>query len=352
MCKVFTSKIIEHKVNVKHPGISDSESLEYTLIEVSDESERSYFYMDVESVVCGSKECRVDVVRIFWNELGQFSKLKMQNNAVLEKNDGIPFTNDDYQKLNGILGDVNSPLQNFYKDELVDDSHANAADAYSGATVVINKKAIVEGAVWTCYTLWHWVNGDAISYIRNISAKKYNKEDLRELLVASDVKYRVFALEQFILNKWFDRESIEQVLKMPFNSKKEIQLTMSYIENIEVEDYYKAINKLFQIYDKEQKVTLLNALLKTKQPLSQFFLDNFSSSLLQLESYQNIDLILKLFYSKNSKSLQVNNNVLRLLDNKSFLVSRNAYYFLKKQDLDKNGIKKVKLFEAKNKTKL
>ncbi|GAA4237806.1 hypothetical protein GCM10022291_25820 [Postechiella marina] len=352
MWSTFILKDITHKVNITHPGIGNSETLEYALVEVEEENKETYFYMDVESVVCGSKECRVDIVRLFWDELGQFLKLEMQNDAELEKNEGILFTSDDYLKLDNILKDVNSPLQNFYKDELVNNSHANAADAYSGATVVIDNNAIVEGAVWTCYTLWHWANGDVVKHIINISAKKYTKEKILELLMSSAVEYRTFALEQCIKNKWLDTKTINAVINLPFNSKKEIQSVLLYIENINVNHYYVSINKLYNIYNNDEKVLLLNALLNTKQPLSQSFLERFSTHLLKEEAYQNIDLILRLFSRKKTHSLQIHSNVLRLLENKDFLISRNAYYFLKNQNLDANSIMKMTQYEEKHKSKI
>lgn len=344
---------INHKVSIVHPGISDSEAIEYTLVEVNqDVNTANYFYMDVESVVCGSQVCKVDIVRLFWDELGQFTKLKMLNNSALEKNEGILFTKEDYNKLDVILSDVNSPLQNFYKHELVNDSHANAADAYSGATVVINNNAIVEGAVWTCYTLWHWANGDVVSQIREITSSNYKNEALKAFLQSSNINYRVFALEQCIAKKLVQSDYLNQVVSMSFTSKKEVELMLAYLEFVNADAYGKSIHKLFKIYNKNQRVLLLNALIKTKQVLPTSFLEPFSANIVEEEFYQNIYLMLELFSIKKVNSPIVNQHVLELLNNESILISRSAYYFLKGQKLESKSLVKLKSFESENKDRL
>lgn len=62
--------------------------------------------------------------------------------------------------------------------------------------------------------------------------------------------------------------------------------------------------------------------------------------------------MIRLFSENDIRIPEVNRVVLSLLRNKNILVSRKAYYFLKKQDLTIEETKQLKTFEAINKDKL
>ena len=114
------------------------------------------FYMDVKTVVCGDSQCRIDTVRIFWDELGMYDRLVLPKGIQLEKAEGEHFDQADYKKLDAILADKNCSLKEVYKEEVVGTEATEGVDGISGATIILNNKDYVKGAVWTCYTLWHW----------------------------------------------------------------------------------------------------------------------------------------------------------------------------------------------------
>ncbi|WP_139957423.1 hypothetical protein [Flavicella sediminum] len=345
-----TGSLIKHAISVIHPGVSAEKPLECTLVEATSRFEpQSTYYMDVESVLCGSKECKVVTVRIHWDELGRYKKFEMRNGAELEKNEGKPFTKEDYLKMDQILKDLNSPLQEFYKDELVDNSHANAADALSGATVVIDKNAVVEGAVWTCYTLWYWANGGVVSTIRNMTDTKLNLAQLHRYLKGSNKAYKIFALEQITARKAKDIISHDLVVSQALTSKEFLKLGINYFEKITPENYFSSMEKLFSKANTLQKTVLMDSFLSTDLEASKEFYDAFGVYFSQSESYQVISLLFDLMIRKNENSSVLIEQTLPLLQNENILISRRAYWFLKKRKLNKEQNLAVQQFANKHK---
>lgn len=170
--KTTNEKTITHKLEVFHKGLSDSGTTSLLLHQVQNALKHpDYFYANVESVVCGSKVCEIVSVKLFWDALGRFTHYKLANGVNLEKEDGDLFLKEDHQKLHSILRNPTSSLKNLYSGELVEKVEDNALDALSGATINIGEAEVIKGAIWTCYTLWHWANGDVVPYIRKTTAK-------------------------------------------------------------------------------------------------------------------------------------------------------------------------------------
>jgi hypothetical protein len=345
---------IKHSIGVIHPGVSLVDSLDCTLVEFTKNKyeTESNFYMDVESVLCGSKECKVVTVRIFWDELGRYSKFEMQKGAELEKNEGKPFTKEDYLKLDGILKDKKSPLQDFYKHELVDNSHANAADAFSGATVVIDKRATVEGAVWTCYTLWYWANGGVVPVVRKITGKKNNVTQLHRYLSGSNLHYKEFALEQMMQKKIFDKRSLDLVIEKSLASKEIQKMAIDYFEKQNSSVYYNAMEKVFVKANDAQKLLLLDAFLLTDLKPTKVFLDRFCNYFSEPQTYQAVSMMFDLMIRKNKNSEEFKLQALNLLENKNILISRRAYWFLKNCSLTGSQSLLIQEFVALHKDKL
>lgn len=340
----------KHVIGVIHPGVSEVDSLDCTLVEFSKSKyeSKSNFYMDVESVLCGSKECKVVTVRLFWDELGRYSKFEMRNGAELEKNEGKPFEKEDYLKLDRILKDKNSPLQGFYKHELVDNSHANAADAFSGATVVIDKKATVEGAVWTCYTLWYWANGGVVSSVRKITSKKYDLAQLHRFMSGSDSAYKKFALEQMTLRNFVDSKSLDLVIQEALSSKEIQKLAINYLEKHAASVYYNSMDAIFSESNDTQKLLILDSFLLTDLQPSEVFLDRFCEYFSKQQSYQVVSLMFDLMIRKNNDSDAFVSQAIALLKNENILISRRAYWFLKNHKLNKQQHRIVQEFFNEN----
>ena len=160
------------------------------LIVVSD-SLPVFYFIDIETGVCYDHVCKPAFLRIFWDASGSFLGFKIPDNTPLTKVNHVEFTAYDYYLLFSILNNPHSILGKMHHDELTSNkgNAKNEMDGTTGATTVIDKNAVVSGAVFTCYTLWHIVNDttlvqkiqeDANNEFKNLNFQT-NKNDLNTI---------------------------------------------------------------------------------------------------------------------------------------------------------------------------
>jgi len=137
---------------------------------------------NVNAPVCEDRVC-YDVNLIFnWNLIGEFVSYEVHPKDPLTKLDHIPFLPEDYQKLQSILTSQDLSFVKIPAKELVDKSDEPKVDGYSGATKETVKKEVIEGALYTCYTLWHIANGPVIDSIKNYTKKALNKPLIEKII--------------------------------------------------------------------------------------------------------------------------------------------------------------------------
>ncbi len=137
---------------------------------------------DITAPVCEDRVCYDVHIAFNWNLLGEFKDFEIRKNDPLTKLDHQPFLPEDYQKLQSIL--VSRDL-NFVKvpaSELVEKSDKSKVDGYSGATKLTIKKEVIEGALFTCYTLWHIANGAVVDSIKNHTSAALNKSLVSKII--------------------------------------------------------------------------------------------------------------------------------------------------------------------------
>lgn len=343
---------VEHSIQIIHKGISPTEVIECTLVEIQNERKRPIsFYMDVESVVCGDKQCRIDIVRIYWDNLGRFKQLSIPNEVALEKAKGTHFTQADYQKLDKILKDKNSPLAEVYKNEIVSRGGSEGIDGMSGATVLLEKEAFVEGAVWTCYSLWHWVHGETQQIIRTITGATFTIAELQDLLKQDSLDWQYLAIEEFIKRKEFSPSvvaSMEVAIKQHATLLKKSLLYWELAPNA---IYTKTLSEFIQIAERKNRLLILNQLLKTKQVLTTHFFNDLSP-LLASFSYPELAKFLMLLDQHQVRSTKLNAQLVLLLNKDNFLIARRIYWFLSGQPLSKEQTKMLEIFFLENEDRL
>ncbi|MBK6282480.1 MAG: hypothetical protein IPF54_07245 [Draconibacterium sp.] len=85
------------------------------------------------------------------------------------------------------------------KEELVDKSvkvKSNVVDAVTGATPKTIKNSVVEGAVYSSYTLWHFVNGTIKNQMTQFTQNIYSESIARQLLQSANYETQLFALKK------------------------------------------------------------------------------------------------------------------------------------------------------------
>ncbi len=154
----------------------------------------------VNMPVCDDTLCADVSLRIFWDLAGNYLNFDTIPGFQLTKFDHKKFTANDYLKLDEILKNRNSILRMLHKDELVDKSvkiKATTVDAVTGATPQTIKNAVVEGAVYTSYTLWHLVNGPVKDGMVLFTESIYSEQVSLQMLNSVNYETQLFALKKW-----------------------------------------------------------------------------------------------------------------------------------------------------------
>lgn len=343
-----------YEIQVLHPGIDLTEPVAKTLVRSScNLEEPTEFYMDVESVVCGDSQCRIDVIRMYWDELGFYKRLELPSDVELEKAAGASFSAADYQKLDSILSDRKSTLKDVQKYEVTGSETSEGVDALSGATIALDTKSYVKGAVWTCYTLWHWANGNTTNAIRNLTGDSMTVDAFENYLKEESLEHKMFALEQLIRLKHQNAKTIEAILQLTSTKNQKLQKRIiEYVEQLPNDHYFKSIEYLLDTKNDKLALLALRSLLESETIPSKEHCNSLSNRLSNWDSYQQIDLFLNILEKKDSISQKIIGYIFPLLERSDFLIARRAYWFLSKQELSTQEKNKLQTFYTKNSEKL
>ncbi|NJB83558.1 hypothetical protein [Wenyingzhuangia aestuarii] len=350
---------IQHKVAIIHPAIDKKKPIECIVVEVpADSIHKKYFYSDVDSVVCGEDICEVIILRMFWDEFGQYQRIEFKEGDELEKAEGKRFTKKDYQKLEEILRNKKSQLKDVFKEELVIgdviEHGSEDVDAISGATSTVNESETVVGAVWTCFTLWHWANGELVSSIRNINAKGISNQKMIAVYLKSDtLKAKEFALEYLSKRRVYDSITVnavvEELKKGDYNL---LRTGLDYIENTtDNTKYYQMISRVFDKGDYQKRVACLNSVSSLGREGSTNFFTQLSTQISTF-NYQEVEMFLSIAQQNNYSSSVLKQELIQLLKSENFLIARRAYWFLSNQENTKKEKRKLKSFHKKYKERL
>ena len=186
-------------VNAFSESINDSIRVDVKLTYGDDGHPEAYF-CHVNTPVCEEGLCKLMVLDIYWDLLGNFLKYEVPPGEHLTKFDHHPFTDEDHNKLRKILSDRASILRDYPVDDLVDNSivkKSDVVDAVSAATRVEVKNAIVGGAVYSTYVLWHIVNGPIASRIEAHARPMISEALMRKMFRTPNIHYQYYALTHY-----------------------------------------------------------------------------------------------------------------------------------------------------------
>ena len=155
---------------------------------------------DINMPVCDDTLCANVVLKLYWDLAGNYRHFDTIPGKPLTKFDHKKFTSADYLKLDQILKNRNSILRIVKKEELVDKTviiKATTVDAVTGATPQTIKKAVVEGAVYSSFTLWHFINGAVKDSIATYTQSIYSEPIARQMLFSDNYETQLFALRKW-----------------------------------------------------------------------------------------------------------------------------------------------------------
>ena len=167
-----------------------------------------YYYSEITTTVCSDENCKLAILKVFWDLAGNYTRFETLPGKPLTKNDHIPFTLADYDKLQATLINPTSILGDKTKDELLDkDSlkYSEKIDGWTGATNKEIKAAVVDGALYSTYTLWHLVNGDVRKEIRKYTESQYNEMMEAQLFNSENPRTVLFGLKNLDSSAYPDK---------------------------------------------------------------------------------------------------------------------------------------------------
>ncbi|TWU42358.1 hypothetical protein [Novipirellula artificiosorum] len=293
------------------------------------------YWVETQSVFCVDEQCKVVTVRIAWDELGHYKRFELAAGVQLEKAEGKPFSEADYQKLHNILADQDSALKTILPTEILNhESSDNDVDGVSAATPLLYEGAVVKGAAWTCYTLWHCANGQLRQIIHDLTADQCTVAEIRTYLQTGDEQHQLFAMEQMMRRKLYDPSSLDAVTsRIPEGSRTVIKMALQYLNQAPDDAYFPSMTQALTDSRAEQRTMVLNDLLHCSRSPPTHLIEQWSGQLADSRSYQHVALLLRLLESHDASSRTVTNHVLGLLDDPNFLIARRAYWFLKQRSL-------------------
>jgi hypothetical protein len=224
---------------------------------------------EINMPVCDDTLCANVVLKFYWDLAGIYKRFDTIPGNPLTKFDHKKFTSSDYLKLDQILKNRNSTLRILKKEDLVDKSvhiKATTVDAVTSATPQTIKKAVVEGAVYSSFTLWHFVNGTIRDSMAAFTNGIYSEQIARQLLLSENYETQLFALRKWSGADYeLHSDLLFQVIKqsVPLIRAYSISKTPLPFSNTEKNRQFVA---LFPILDDYSKSIFLNRITSEEKP--------------------------------------------------------------------------------------
>jgi hypothetical protein len=220
-----------------------------------------FYYSSLKTTVCNDTLCQLVLLKMYWDPAGNYTSFDTLPGMPLTKNDHIPFTSQDYEKLHTALKDHNSVLGRKAEDELLDQyrtRYSGKIDAVTAATAMELRTTVVEGALYSTYTLWHLANGDIRRKIQDHTLANYNPAIEKQLLGSSNPMAVLLGLKYLDENDYMDR--FDQIIDiMKYGSP----LVNFYIakkipqEVFDIRSNRKSIEKIWHLLDQNTRSVLI-----------------------------------------------------------------------------------------------
>lgn len=341
-------------ITVSHVIKNSSDSLsDNKIVELQDKNGLTiwfgrYFYKDI----CITGICRMVKLWIFWDGVGNYLGMQLNEREPLTKSDHTPFEPQDYIRLDEILRDTVSILKDLQYEELVIEDKSQLSvddksekklfevDGYSSATLPSLKEYVVKDAVFTCYTLWHTVYGETKVFIDDILKKRIDSEYIDKLLNGSE-NQKLFALEIIRRNNSFFFEFESQILPLVASQNKNISekalsvITPQYLSNSENQ------LKFIELMDNSLPETKYEIIYKMQ------LIDNISTDaiILLIDKYMTGKISaggLNQIFKIISKQMGTNKNILNNHEIENRLVQLSKHSNPYTANLTKNFLKSIR----------
>ncbi len=157
-----------------------------------------YYYCDLKTPICLENLCNPIEIRLEWDLIGNFRNYREVAGKEITKFDHEPFEEKDHEQLKKILSDRESMLQDYLIEDLVDTTvkvYSAEIDGLTAATSSTFSDKLVPGAIYTCYTLWHLVNGEIADRIHSNTEALLDTRLKRKMLMSGVTNYQDYILD-------------------------------------------------------------------------------------------------------------------------------------------------------------
>jgi hypothetical protein len=333
---------------------------EHTLSAYSDEQGfPSGYSMELINEVCLDGVCKLVEVTMYWDAIGFYQSLEYPEGKPLTKVEHEPFVPADYEKLDSILKDRDSILDDhelgFLASEKDDkspegeeDDEYQDVDGVSKATPGAVKEAVVKDAAWTTWVLWKYANTELVTIMQDITKSRISPKFLQHLLDSKNWQKIEFVLNHLLEQKPVAPQYIDKVAEvMPTAGIDHIELAIEYLQQASPDKsvcYQKLIGALGKL--DEYGAAMVIELLQSDDQLEDKIIEEFASSLVS-QQYYPIHLGLRLIESREFFSKSVETNIVKLLHNQDFFIARRASDFLSNQQLSASAKEEFESFKVK-----
>ena len=169
---------------------------------VDDQSLPKFYYQDIFTPVCEDNSCKPVYITLMWDLLGNYLDYKVDPKLPLTKIDHLPFSDEEYEKLHLVLADDHSILSSYTKKNIAElyasskFNNIDDVDAVSGATPQYIKDQTIEGALYTCHTLWNLCRGKISEQLLNHTENHLLNDDLmHQMILSGDLKLIEFSFQ-------------------------------------------------------------------------------------------------------------------------------------------------------------
>lgn len=240
---------------VREFTITENDTLTYTLkLALDEKGQPQYFFRNIFTPVCYTNECKPVYINFYWDLLGNYERYDLPEGKVLTKVDHDEFKEADYEKLRDILSQTNSIFADLEMEDLITkgtDNLTDSVDAKAGATLKTIKNQVIDGAVYTCYTLWHIAYGKAVPEIKKIIESYTSDALLHRFLQSSNHHYQYWAMAKVMNSDGRVGKAFEQDIQAIIASKNTFiaKYALQRVEN----DFLKMTERqtwLWEVYQK------------------------------------------------------------------------------------------------------
>ena len=158
----------------------------------------------INTPICEADKCYWVQIEFYWDLIGRFQQFDTIPGEGLTKLDHIPFTQADYEKLDRLLQNPDSPIGSYEKEDLVKDTRDSEIDGFTGATIREIKEIVIEGGVYSCYTLWHIAHGTIVDSLQQQTTQVFDQPLIEKLVGLKDQAVNYYLLNHFSTQDFSD----------------------------------------------------------------------------------------------------------------------------------------------------